>query len=67
MRRTYQALRARARDMLLQDWATDAPIPPYYEFPSSVAPHPFMGLGKFAAGRIHLMRAAKSYLAAHTS
>ena len=53
--------------MLLQDWANDAPTPPYHEYPPSLAPHPFMGLGKFLAGRIHQMRVAKSYLAAHPS
>ena len=56
MRRTYRALRARARNMLLQDWATDDPTPPYYEGPPSLSPHPFMGLGKFVAGRIHQMQ-----------
>ena len=30
-------------------------------------PHPFMGLSKFLAGRIHQMRSGKSYLAAHPS
>jgi len=53
--------------MLLQDWATDAPTLPYYDFPPSLSPHPFMGLRKFVARRIHLIRAAKSYLAAHPS
>jgi len=67
MKKTYQALRTRARNMLLQDWATDAPIPLYYEYPPSLSPYPFMGLGKFLAGRIHQMRVAKSYLAAHPS
>jgi len=67
MKRAYQALRTRARNMLLQDWVTDAPTPPYYDFPPSLTPHPFMGLGKLVAGRIHQMRAAKSYLAAHIS
>jgi len=67
MKKTYQALRTRARNMLLQDWVSDAPTPPYYDFPPSLTPHPFMGLGKFVAGRIHQMRAAKSYLAAHPS
>jgi len=62
MRKTYQALRARARNMLRQDRATDAPVPPYYEYAPFLSPHPFMGLGKFVAGRIHQMRAAKSYL-----
>ena len=67
MRKTYQALRARARNMLVQDWITDDPTPPYYEYPPSLSPHPFMGLGKFVAGRIHQMRSGKSYLAAHPS
>ena len=67
MRKTYQALRTRGRNMLLQDWATDAPTPPYNEYPPSLTPHPFMVLLKFLAGRVHQMRAAKSYLAAHPS
>ena len=67
MRRTYQVLRSRARNMLIQDWAPDDPAPPYYEYPPSLSLHLFMGLGKFVAGRIHQMRAAKSYLAAHSS
>jgi len=66
MKKTYQVLRPHARNMLLQDWVTDAPTPPYYDFPPSLTPHSFMGLAKFVAGRIHQMRAAKSYLAAHT-
>ena len=53
--------------MLLQDWATDAPTPPYYEYLPSLTPHPFMGLGKFFAGRIYEMRAAKGPPAAHPS
>jgi len=53
--------------MLIQDWDTDDPGPLYYEYPPALPPHPFMGLGKFVAGRIHQMRSAKSYLAAHPS
>jgi len=67
MKRTYQVLRTHAREILLQDWGTDAPTPPYYDFPPSRSPHPFMGLGKFVAGRIHHTRAGKSYLAAQTA
>jgi len=67
MRRSYQALRTRARNMLIQDWSNDDPTPPYYEYPPSLSPHPVMGLGKFVAGRVHQMRSAKSYLAAHSS
>jgi len=67
MRKTYQALRTRARNMLVQDWITDDPTPPYYEYPPSLSPHPFMGLGQFVTGRIHQMRSGKRYLAAHPS
>ena len=67
MRKTYQAHRARARNMLIEDWVTDDPAPPYYKYPPSFSPHPFMGLGKFVVGRIHQMRSAKGYLAAHPS
>jgi len=45
--------------MLLADWATNAPTPPYYEDLPSLTPHPFMGPGKVLARRIHQMRAAK--------
>ena len=43
------------------------PPPVYYQYPCRLDPHPFMGLDKFIAGRIHQMRAHKSYLAAHPS
>jgi len=62
MKRGYQALRFRARNMLLQDWATDAPTPPYDDFRPSRTPHPFMGLGKFVAGRIHQCERQKAIL-----
>jgi len=64
MRKTYQALRSGARNLLIQDWATDNSAPPYYEYPPCLSPNPFMGLGKFVAGRIPQMRAAKGYPAA---
>jgi len=67
MRTTYQALRACAKNMLVQDWVTDDPTPLYYEYPPYLSPHPFMGLGKFVAGRIHQMRSVKSYLSAYPS
>jgi len=50
---------------MLEEWRRLAPPPPYYTFP--LTPHPFMGLGKFMAGRIHQLRAQKSYLTAHPS
>ena len=67
MLKTYLALKKRAREALLDDWATLHPTPDYYPYPPRLTPHPFMGLDKFVAGRIHQMRAGKSYLAAHPS
>jgi hypothetical protein len=62
----YSLLKSATRSLLSQDWALQAPPPPYYPYPPPEAPHPFMGLERFLAGRIHQMRAGKSYLAAHT-
>jgi len=67
MANAYRALKGRTRLLLLEEWKRLAPPPPYYIFPLSLVPHPFMGLGKFMAGRIHQRRAQKSYLAAHPS
>ena len=67
MRKTYLTLRKRAREALMADWGTLHPTPNYYSFSPWITPHPFMGLDKFIAGRIHQMRAGKSYLAAHPS
>jgi len=63
---SYARLKLRAKQLLLCDWSA-TPAPPYYPYPPSTRPHPFMGLGKFVAGRIHQMRSGKSYLAAHPS
>jgi len=62
---TYSALKKRVREPLLVDWASLFPTPGYYLHPPALSPRPFMGLGKFVAGRIHQMRAGNSYLAAH--
>ena len=63
---SYARLKLRAKQLLLSDWAaTSAPL--YYPYLPSTRPHPFMGLGKFVAGRIHQMRSGKSYLAARPS
>jgi len=63
---SYAHLKLRAKQLFLSDWCA-TPAPPYYPSPPSTRPHPFMGLGKFVAGRIHQMRSGKSYLAAHSS
>jgi len=65
MDNTYSALKKRMREALLEEWSSLFPTPGYYLHPPALQPRPFMGLGKFVAGRIHQMRAGKSYLAAH--
>lgn len=62
---SYSAVKFRARAYLLRDWETSDPPPSYYCYPLTTIPHPFMGLDRFTSGRIHQMRAGKSYLAAH--
>jgi len=64
MDNTYSALKKRVREALLVELASLFPTPGYYLHPPALHPRPFMGLGKFVAGRIHQMRAGKSYLAA---
>ena len=64
---TYKALKVRSQLLMLDEWNSLYPPPDYYEYPCRLAPHPFMGLDKFIAGRLHQMRAHKSYLAAHPS
>ena len=61
---SYALLKLRAKQLLLSYWSA-TPAPPYYPYPPSTRPHPFMGLGKFVAGRIHQMCSGKSYLTAH--
>jgi len=65
MDNTYSALKKRIREALLAEWASLFPTPGYYLQPPALSPRPFMGLGKFVAGRIHQMRAGKGYQAAH--
>ena len=60
-------MKKESRSILLRQWSALAPPPPGYPFSPSLTPHPFMGLSKFVAGRIHQMRSGKSYLAAHPS
>ena len=66
MTNTYRALRRRAQSLMMEHWRS-LPLPDYYPYPLYLSRHPFMGLGKFMAGRIHQMRSQKSYLAAHPS
>ena len=63
----YRPLQRKAPSLMVEHWRSFSSVPAYYTFPLSLSPHPFMGLGKFMAGRIHQMQAQKSYLAAHPS
>jgi len=47
---SYARLKLRAKQLLLSDWSSTT-APPYYPFPPSTRPYPFMGLGKFVVGR----------------
>ena len=66
MTNAYRALKRGAQTLILEHWCS-LPLPDYHLYPVHLSPHPFMGLGKFMAGRIHQMRSQKSYLAAHPS
>ena len=62
MSAAYRALQRKARSLMVEHWHFFSQVLVFYTFPLSLSPHPFMGLGKFMAGRIHQMRAQKSYL-----
>jgi len=65
--RTYPKLKLRCRNLFVKEWE-DAPRDRVrYGYRPSLKPHPFMGLSKFDAGRLHQMRSGKSYLRAHPS
>jgi len=67
MMSTYSALQKRMREALIEPWSRLFPPPAYYHHPLAIHPRPFIGQSKFMVGRIHQMRARKSYLAAHPS
>ena len=67
MARTYKALKVRSQLLILEEWNSLHPPPNDYGYPHRLEPHPLMGLDKFITGRLHQMRAHKSYLAAHPS
>lgn len=43
-------------------YGRQSPPPPYYQYPKTRKVHIFMNLPKFITGRLHQMRAGKSYL-----
>ena len=64
---SYPQLKLRCKNLLLEEWDKAAPDPARYPYRPSLKPHPFMGLDKFSASRLHQMRSGKSYLRAHPS
>jgi len=64
---SYPQLKLKCKNLLMEDWDNSAPDPARYAHRPSLKPHPFMGLDKFTAGRLHQMRSGKSYLRAHQS
>jgi len=64
---SFAALKKESRAILLLHSTSLAHPPSDYKYLPSLRPHPFMGLPKFLAGRLHQMRSGKSYLAAHPS
>src|SRR5207237_5952691 len=60
-------LKRESRTLLMDYWTPQAPPREYYLYKPTTVPHAFMGLDSFSPGRVHQMRARKSYLAAHPS
>ena len=67
MVRAYKALKVRSQLGMWEEWESLHPLPEYYTYPCCLDPHPYIGLDKFIAGRLHQMRADKSYVATHPS
>jgi len=65
--RSYPQLKLRCRSLLMEEWDKPTPDPARYPYRPWLKPHPFMGLDKFSAGRLHQMRSGKSYLRNHPS
>jgi len=65
--RSYPQLKLKCKNLLMEEWGDAAPDPARYPYQPSLKAHPFMGLDKFTAGRLHQMRSGKSYLRAHPS
>jgi len=51
--RSYPQLKVLCKKLLLEEWEKAAPSPESYAYRPSLKPHPFMGLSKFDAGRLH--------------
>lgn len=49
----------------MEEWKAKTLVPTKYPYPSSLKPHPLIGLNKFDARRLPQMRSGKTYLCAH--
>ena len=64
---SYPQLKLQCMSLLMKEWKDASPDPARYPYRPSLKPHPFIGLSKFSASRLHQMRSGKSYLRAHPS
>jgi len=58
--RSYPQLKLQCQSLLMEEWNNAAPDPARYPYRPSLKPHPFIGLDRFSAGRLHQMRSGKS-------
>ena len=65
--RAYPQLKLLCKKLLMEESEEPSPDSTRYAYRPSLKAHPFMGLPKFDAGRLHQMRSGKSYLRAHPS
>jgi len=65
--RKHPQLRGHCRNLLMEEWKARGPALARYPFPPWVTQHPFMGLNKFGAGRLHQIRSGKTSLRGHRS
>ena len=65
--RSYPELKLQCGSLLMKECDQARPDPARYPYRPWIKPHPFIGLDKFSAGRLHQMRSEKSNLRAHPS
>jgi len=63
--RSYPQLKRLCHDLLMKEWEDRSSDSNRYLYRPLLKPHPFMGLNKFDAGRLHETQSGKSYLCAH--
>ena len=58
--RSYPQLKLQCQSLLMEEWNNAVPDPARYPYRPSLKPHPFIGLDRFSAGRLHQMKSGKS-------